>query len=118
ALRGEYDAIVQYNNALAGFEFAKGTLLQHDNIFISEGALPRCAQVRAVEHERERSKALLLRERNSPMVDSACNFEQGKLGVVQVPGNIAPPLPTVMETAGPVPTIKERTPEMDYLRSA
>src|SRR5262249_7565817 len=44
ALRDEYGFIVQYNNALAGFEFAKGTMLQHDNVVIAEGALPHCAQ--------------------------------------------------------------------------
>ena len=42
---------MQYNNALAGFEFAKGTIMQHDNVSIAEGPLPHCAQVRAVEHE-------------------------------------------------------------------
>src|SRR5205823_1180839 len=56
ALREEYNAIAQYNITLAGFEFAKGTILQHDNVVISEGPLPQCAQVRAVDHERENCK--------------------------------------------------------------
>src|SRR5262249_11968600 len=54
ALDAEFQAIVAYNNSLANFEFAKGTIQQHDNVVISEGALPCCAQVRAVEHERQR----------------------------------------------------------------
>lgn len=63
ALRAESSAIVEYNNAMARFEFARGTILQHDNVFIGEGPLPRCAQERAVEHERRRKLAIELRER-------------------------------------------------------
>src|SRR5262249_30863047 len=63
ALRTEYQFIAQYNTALAGFEFAKGTILQHDSVIIGEGPLPNCAQIRAVEHEKERSKAIVIRER-------------------------------------------------------
>lgn len=66
ALANEYAAIVSYNNAICGFEFAKGTILQHNNITISEGPLPACAQVRAVEHQRQRSAALELLERAAP----------------------------------------------------
>src|SRR5262249_29566177 len=39
-----YAAIVQYNNALAAFEFAKGTIMERDKVFINEGPLPYCAQ--------------------------------------------------------------------------
>jgi outer membrane protein TolC len=67
ALANEYAAIVGYNNAICAFEFAKGTILQHNNITISEGPLPACAQVRAVEHEAQRTRALVLRERAAPM---------------------------------------------------
>jgi hypothetical protein len=66
ALNTEYQAIVTYNNALCGFEYAKGTILQHDNITISEGPIPVAAQVRASDHIRERNKALMLAERAAP----------------------------------------------------
>ncbi len=66
ALATEYQAIVTYNNAIVGWEFAKGTIQQHDNVTISEGPIPVAAQKRAVEHMRERTKALLLRERAAP----------------------------------------------------
>lgn len=66
ALRAEYDAIVQYNNTLALFQFQKGTIMQFDNVVIGEGPLPHCAQVRAEDHARERCKALVLRERAVP----------------------------------------------------
>src|SRR5207249_3826149 len=48
-----YNSIVQYNNASATLDFARGSILQRDNVFISDGPLPACAQVRAVEHERQ-----------------------------------------------------------------
>jgi outer membrane protein TolC len=66
ALATEYQAIVTYNNSIAGWEYAKGTILQHDNVTISEGPIPVAAQKRAVEHQRERTKALVLREREVP----------------------------------------------------
>jgi outer membrane protein TolC len=89
ALRTEYDAIAQYNNALVAFEFAKGTLLQRDNVVISEGALPQCAQKRAVEHEREKAVALKLRERENPVL-SQCGYDKDYTGVPAVPSNVAP----------------------------
>jgi outer membrane protein TolC len=66
ALATEYQAIVTYNNAIVGWEFAKATVMRHDNVTISEGPIPVAAQKRAVEHMRERTKALLLRERAAP----------------------------------------------------
>lgn len=66
ALATEYQAIVTYNNSIVGWEYAKATIMQHDNITISEGPIPVAAQKRAVEHLRERTKALVLRERAAP----------------------------------------------------
>jgi outer membrane protein TolC len=71
ALANEYNAIVGYNNALTAFEFAKGTILLHDNVTIAEGSLPECAQERASEHLRERTHALVLRERAAPPITPA-----------------------------------------------
>jgi outer membrane protein TolC len=107
ALRMEYDAITQYNNAIVSFEFSKGTIMQFDNVVISEGPLPHCAQVRAVEHERERSKAIVLRERASPPVCAPCNFEKGSYGIPQLPTNEAPTLPKLFEGQPPLPEITE-----------
>lgn len=96
ALASEFDFVARYNTALAAFEFAKGTLLQHDNVVIGEGPLPKCAEVRAVEHERERSLALVLRERAKPVCHSP---EAHDLPVL--PAGEAPSLPALMETAPP-----------------
>jgi hypothetical protein len=102
ALQAEYQAIAQYNSALAAFEFAKGTILQYDNVTIGEGPLPKCAMERAVEHERQRSKALILRERAKPIPipDGGCEkgcvmpqlpvYEGAPLGAVDVSSMLQP----------------------------
>jgi outer membrane protein TolC len=61
-----YQFLGQYNAALAQFEYYKGTLLRRNNVVIAEGPLNGCAQVRAVEHEQERTAALIHRERAAP----------------------------------------------------
>jgi outer membrane protein TolC len=104
ALSAEYAAIQSYNVALARFEFAKGTLLKHDNVVIAEGPLPRCAQVRAVEHERERAKAIVLREREAAVPYQACSVEKAKPALPLLPEVGAPSLPALMsEKTPPVP---------------
>jgi len=65
-------------------------------VVISEGALPECAVKRAVEHERERSDAIVIRERAAPIVHT-------NGGVPQLPTNEAPPLPSVLEGQPPAP---------------
>ncbi len=66
ALSNEFQSIVSYNNALAGFEYGKGTIQQHNNVHIAEGALPNTAFVRAVDHQKQRTAALVLRDRAAP----------------------------------------------------
>jgi outer membrane protein TolC len=96
ALSAEYAAIQAYNIALARFEFAKGTMLRHDSVVIGEGPLPRCAQVRAVDHEKERAKAIVLRERASAVPYQNCSVEQGKPALPLLPSVGAPSLPALM----------------------
>ena len=91
ALRAEYDAIVQYNNSLAAFEFDKGTMLRYDNVTVGEGNLPAAAQVRAVEHEKERSHAILLRQREAAVTTLPAS------GVPNPVGNEAVPISGVMD---------------------
>jgi hypothetical protein len=95
ALANEYTAIVNYNNALAGFHFAKGTIMLYDNVNIAEGALPGCAQVRAVEHFRQRNLALPVRERADPAVYQAgCELPtevpSNALALPLIPGQVPP----------------------------
>jgi outer membrane protein TolC len=99
ALNREYQAIVAYNNALAGFEFTKGTILQHNNVVIAEGPLPASAQVRAVEHERERTRALVLRQRENPVPYMKATIDTSGKGLPQLPSDGSLPLPSLLEEA-------------------
>jgi outer membrane protein TolC len=104
ALRAEYMAIRDYNNALAKFEYAKGTILERDNVEISEGPLPFCAQVRAVEHERQRTAALVLRERAEPVHCPVCQYQDQAInGLPQLPENVALPIPSILEPNSVLP---------------
>jgi outer membrane protein TolC len=91
ALRAEYAAIVAYNNSLAAFEFDKGTMLRYDNVLIGEGELPAAAQVRAVEHEKQRSHALILRQRETGVSRLPCS------GLPTLPGADAMPVSAVLD---------------------
>ena len=105
ALSGEYNAIAQYNYDLAFFEFCKGTLLKYDNVTIAEGPLPCCAQVRAVEHERERTAALVKRERAMPIPHPPCDWTKGEPGLPVLPANEAPAMPSLLEGGPKVPLV-------------
>jgi outer membrane protein TolC len=111
ALRDEYNAIVQYNNAMATFEFARGTILQHDNVTISEGYLPKCAQIRAVDHARERSKAIVLAERAKPVCLPSRDLEGHTVtGLPELPDGVAPPIPSIQEGQRMMPRLPETLP--------
>ena len=101
ALANEYNAIVQYNNVLANFEYAKGTILQHNNVVIAEGALPSCAQERAVEAQRKRTHSLVLAQRQLPVHCQDC---KNPLNLPNLPSNEAVALPSLFEGAPTPPT--------------
>jgi outer membrane protein TolC len=96
ALANEFQAIVAYNNAISGFEYAKGTIMQHNNVFIAEGPLPACASVRAVEHEKQRTAALVLRERAAPAAVTPVGCK------TECAGGKAPTLPAAMAATPPL----------------
>jgi len=100
ALVKEYAAIAEYNNALVRLEWAKGTTLVYNNVHISEGALPQCAQVRAVEYEKQRTRSLKICDRPDSMA------QPGKLcakteGEVLAPNQL--PAVTVTERSDSTP---------------
>jgi outer membrane protein TolC len=112
ALANEYQAIVSYNNALCAFEFAKGTILQHDNISVAEGPLPGCAAERAVEHERERTKALVLKERALPPKLPSGTFVTPvePIGLTPPPGldkEQPPSLPAMWDATAPLKDVPD-----------
>jgi outer membrane protein TolC len=107
-----YTAIVQYNNALATLDFARGTIQQRDNVSITDGPLPTCAQVRAVEHERQRTKALVLAQRASCTCPNSRPDGSGNpaADLPHLPVGEATPLPALIESRLPVP---EPGPDVD-----
>jgi outer membrane protein TolC len=111
ALRDEYQAIATYNGNLAGFEFAKGTILDYDHVVISEGPLPKCALVRAVDHEQERKKALVCRELALPVKQPVVPCEGGHLlGVPQLPTASAGTLPALFAGSPDVSSLPDHLP--------
>ena len=63
----EYSSLAQYNIALAGIEYAKGTIKEYNNVNIAEGALPSYVNKKAVDHFRARDAAIKLREHPANM---------------------------------------------------
>jgi outer membrane protein TolC len=107
SLASEYQAIVNYNNSICAFQFAKGTILDFNSVRISEGALPAAVQVRATEQQRQRTEAsLILRERPDPAVYTAavapaCLSEAGPAGLATVPMMQTPPPASTSTTTPP-----------------
>jgi outer membrane protein TolC len=109
ALATEYQSIVTYNNAIVGWEFAKGTVMRHDNVTVSEGPIPVAAQKRATEHLRERTKALLLRERAAPtgVLDRPLDVS-GPINIY--PQINASSLPSIWKDSPPLKDVEELPP--------
>jgi outer membrane protein TolC len=98
ALSDEYAAIVDYNNALAMFEFTKGTIQQHNRVYIADGPLPQSAQVRAAVHEQQRINALVLNERANPFVPPT----GPRSAVDHWPEDVTPALPALWKDGPPL----------------
>ncbi len=103
ALAGEYNSIREYNNAIVAFEYTKGTIMQHDNVSISEGCLPQCAYKRAVAHQEERSKAIELREQANPVQCESLAPTLGLPPVAKVPTDTAPSVVSLAEGTKKLP---------------
>ncbi len=80
--------------------------MQHDNVTINEGPIPVAAQKRAVEHLRERTKALVLRERSTATGALAAPLQQS--GPVNlVPQINSSSLPSVWKDMPPLKDAEE-----------
>lgn len=89
ALVKEYNAIAEYNNALARLEWAKGTTLRYNNVHVSEGSLPECAQVNAAQYEKERTRSLVLKQRPDSLAQPG-RFIATKESEVTIPEGLPP----------------------------
>jgi outer membrane protein TolC len=66
SIQQEVDAVVSYNIAIAGFHYAKGTILPYNSITIGDGPLPAAIAERAADHFAARQAGLKVRERPAP----------------------------------------------------
>jgi outer membrane protein TolC len=90
ALQAEFDAIANYNIAIAGFQYAKGTIKEYNNIQIADGPLPNCTLTRAAEHQRQRTAGIVAVQRATP------------------PAGAGPhPLPALLEHQPPTPKLPD-----------
>lgn len=109
AISQEFSAIAQYNSSIAAFEFAKGTIMQYNNVSLADGPLPPWVQKRAADNERERTEAALkLRER--PAHDPAPASPQHPIG----PGVGVPTLPPITDmppSVEPIPVPRQAGPD-------
>ena len=63
AIRQEAQAVANYNIALSGFEYVKGTIQRYNNVYIADGPLPTVVSERAADHFAAKAAGLRLRER-------------------------------------------------------
>jgi outer membrane protein TolC len=114
AVAAEKAAVVSYNIALAQFQRDKGTILIYDNVTVVEGPLPRCAQLRASAHIRERQDALELGERAlpAPPPPLAAPQQTGSLPDLLHGQDVLAPLPAALPSAEtlPPPRLDQATP--------
>jgi hypothetical protein len=93
ALASECQAIVTYNNALCGWEFAKGDIMRYAHVRFGEE--PCCGEsVRAVEREHKRTRHKVVRE---PALQA-----ESPLAVLDGEGESAPSLAKLWKTFPPL----------------
>lgn len=96
AFSKEFNAIADYNVALARHEWAKGTILRYNNIHIAEGALPEHVQARKAEFDRERAKSLVLFDRPDALL------QPGRVCATKEEELTLPPTPTQVDDLPPL----------------
>jgi outer membrane protein TolC len=120
AIRAEFQAVADYNKAIAQFEYAKGTIRRYNNIQMTEAALPPNVAKRAADNERERTEAAIkLRERqaadtapHSPQHPIAPGSMAGLPSLIAMPpgpavgpdGKVMDPVPPGQPAPKPLPT--------------
>jgi hypothetical protein len=106
----EYNAIEEYNSDLARYEWGKGNSMKHNNVVIADGNIPVCAEVSAVKHERERSQAIVLRERSE---HDAIRTPGLMAGSNDMPDHLATPPGSPNGSLPQAPTLVDPTPQSE-----
>jgi outer membrane protein TolC len=81
AIAAEFQAVADYNSALARIEFAKGSIQRYNNITVADGPLPAFVSERAADHYRARQAGLKLREHpvNATQTGSIAGYQMAPL---------------------------------------
>lgn len=85
----EFQAIAEYNIALAALEYVKGTIQRYNNVSVADGPLPQHVEKKAADHFRAREAALKLREHPADM--PLVPLHQWQPSADVVPGALPPP---------------------------
>ena len=117
AIAAEFQAIANYNSALAAFEFSKGTILRYNNVSVNEGPLPPWVKKRATDQIRERTEAAFkLRERDC-MPPPGGPVPAGGLPIGPPVGSaVIPELPPFAEKREPVPESLPEAPKSSDMK--
>jgi outer membrane protein TolC len=119
ATAGEFQAIAQYNAAIAGVEYAKGTIQRYNNVTVSEGPLPQWVEKKAADHFAARDAGLKLREQPAEVGKPPLTQWQPMqnlpaappLGMATGPGSVTPAVTTPPGSALPEPRPVDPTPK-------
>lgn len=109
AVASEFQAVAQYNQGLAGLEWAKGTIQKYNNVSVADGALPAHVQEKAAEHFRAREAAIKLREHPAdlPLMPLTDKWDGALENVPKLPdlkpGTVLPQMPTPPMAPAPTP---------------
>lgn len=125
----EFQAIANYNIALAKLEAAKGTIQRYNNVMVADGPMPQHVVKRAADHFKAREVAIKLREQPSdtvapcvppnwsPLADKEVEAKAAEMdmhllkpgtpapatGQPWMPGQVVPPAPKPLNPAETAP---------------
>jgi hypothetical protein len=100
ALAAEFQAITTYNNALAGWEYGKGTILAHAHVTLADEP-PVGDTVRAVVYERKRTRSRVSRE-PGVLANSVLNVPAPLIANADTPTEKAPSLAALWKCFPPL----------------
>jgi hypothetical protein len=114
ALATECNAIVTYNNAICGWEYVKGSILDYAHVTLAEKPPADGEQVRAVEHERKQTRKKVRREDAKSvdpyLPDSTADEDSAR----EMPA-VAPSLPSLWKARAPLLEV-EQLPSAEQLK--
>lgn len=111
ATASEFQAVSQYNIALAGLEYAKGTIQQYNNLTVTDGPVPAWVEKKAVDHFKANEAALKLREHPDELPLKALHDWKPSVGMPGTVPAVVPPGATLPDgTPAALPELRT-TPE-------